>query len=257
MKYPITAFAIHVFAAVSLSAQTVVTLPDNRLALSLETEVGKFYSIRQSQNLEGITDGPVLTTAEGTGVTLGPILPLDPEVVPQAFYHIATETLTARPTADANLFANSTLLGINLLPNSRWDFFGITGNFSYQVTTAQEATLILTLDDFGNDPAQGVISADLDFGSDGDLTTVVADFDYFSDGEVSRDQETQTLDLTQDSLAPGVLLFDLLAGGPYLDYDFVSRDRFVFGGRDSGDYFVTRPNDDEVIITCTYDRRWE
>ena len=237
----------------TLVAQTIVSLPDNRLALTLQSETNKFYSIRQSTQLEGISESAILATAEGTGADLGPFLPLDPSIVSRGFYHLTEEILTARPTTSGNLFANSTLLGINLLPNNRWNFFGITGDFSYEVTSAQEGTLLFTLDEFGNDPNEGVITAELDFGDDGDLTTVVGDFDYFSDGTSGAGQETQTLDLTQNSLAPGVLLFDLLAGGPYLNFDFTSRSRFVFDGDEPGNYTVSRPNDDQVLLTFTFD----
>ena len=253
MKYTTTAIIGLISSVVGLSAQTVVTLPENRLALSLETEQNQFYSIRRSTNLSDILEGPILQTVEGTGVTLEPLFPFDADLESKGFYHVTTETLTARPTASANLFANTTLLGINLLPNNRWDFFGITGNSSYQVTAAQKGTLVLTLDEFGNDPEEGVITAELDFGSDGDLATVVAELDYFSDGEFGGEQETQTLDLTQNSFAPGVLLRDLLAGGPYLNYDFISTDRFVFGGDEPGNYTVLRLNDDQITLICTYD----
>ena len=252
MKYATTTLIL-ALATVGLSGQTIVTLPDDRLALSLETSAGAFYSIRQSSSLEGIAEGPILTTAEGTGSSLGPILPLDPDVLRRAFYHITTETLTARPTTSANLFANTTLLGFNLLPNNRWSFFGVGGDFEYQVTSAQEGTLLFTLDEFRNNPEAGVITADLDFGSDGDLSTVVASLEYPGAGRLNGVQETQTLNLRQDSLAPGDLIFDLLAGGPYQEYDFISRTRFIFGGNEPGNYAVSRPSDDQVVLTLTYD----
>jgi len=248
VKLQITVLSV-VLLPFLLEGQTIVSSAGEQWALSLPTNVETYYQVRRSNDLRNLTETPDVIELVGTGEEIAPLLPTNAE---RAFYQIATEPLTAiASNAIASTLSGQTVLGVNFTSNQRWDSFGFTGSWSYEITSSSEGLLTLTFDEFNNDSDLAADTFALDFGSDGSLSTL--GYLYTFDGD-TIETETGELDLSQDSFAPTEIIFPkLLIGNTYFDYRFLSENRFVFGGDEFGNYFWSRPNDDQIRIILTYD----
>jgi hypothetical protein len=124
------------------------------LTLSFPGEVAKQYQLQVSTNLvEWINSGEPL---DGTGQVISHQLSMTASA--QDFFRVVivdtAVDLAPTPEEFSERVAGRILFGYSFTSDTRFSWFGETGNWTYEKTGADAGTVVLTYDEDGNDPGR-------------------------------------------------------------------------------------------------------